>query len=362
MKHLRLFLFLLLGFNPIFLAAEKVPANHPYIQYFGRWDMSDPFHPRHSWPGVSVYVEFSGTSIGVNLRDNMNYYNIYIDGKFRRIFHGEQSGDADYSLASGLEEGKHSLRFSKRNISFDRIFSLGGFILDDQAVLLPAPPKPAQKIEFVGDSFTAAKGNEATQSEMPWEEKFPVTNIDLGFAPVIARHFQAQYHTTCRSGSGMICDWRGKPEFTIPMRFDRTLMEASEPKWNFQQWIPDLMVICLGLNDYSGLKDKDGKITAEKSALFRKGYREFLATIRGVYPGVTIIAVAAHEEWIHQNVRQVVEEEKAAAHTDIFYAQFDRFNGGYVADGHPTVATHQKIADQIIEVIHSTGKFAKTEP
>jgi len=26
-----------------------IPANHPYIQYSGRWDMSDSLHPRQSW-------------------------------------------------------------------------------------------------------------------------------------------------------------------------------------------------------------------------------------------------------------------------------------------------------------------------
>ncbi len=70
------------------------------------------------------------------------------------------------------------------------------------------------------------------------------------------------------------------------------------------------------------------------------------------------MAVAAHENWIRENVRRVVDEEKAESHDDIFYAQFDRFDGGYVANGHPTVETHQKIANQIINVIDSAGRFA----
>ncbi len=357
MKLFFLFFILLAGFSSLISASQKVPANHPDIQYTGRWDMADPLHPRHSWPGVSISVEFSGTSIGALLDDPVNYYNVYIDGKFQGIFHGDKVGEAAYTLASGLSEGKHILLFSKRNISFDRIFSFGGFLVEDGASLSPLPPKPSRKIEFVGDSFTAAEGNEATRQEMPWEEKFPVTNIDIGFAAMIARHFQAQYHTTCRSGSGMVCDWQGKTDFTIPRRFDRTLMEANEPKWDFKQWIPDMVVVCLGLNDFSGLKDKEGKISEEKSSLYRSGYHEFLATLRKVYPGVTMVAVAAHENWIRQNVHQVVNEEKAESHGDVFYAQFDRFEGGYVANGHPTVETHQKIANQIIEVIDSTGRF-----
>lgn len=118
-----------------------------------------------------------------------------------------------------------------------------------------------------------------------------------------------------------------------------------------------MVVVCLGLNDHSGLRDKDGKISEGKSAIFRKTYHDLLATIRSVYPNVRIVAVAAFPKWIQENVEQVVVEEKSAGRTDIWYAHFDEFNGGYVANGHPTVATHQKMADQIMESMESFNLF-----
>jgi hypothetical protein len=292
-----------------------IPANHPHIQYFGRWDLADSLHPRFSWPGVYVYAEFNGTRIGVRLADSTNYYNVYIDGKFHSIFHGTKSGEQDQMLADGLENTRHTFLFSRRNITFDEVYTFSGLILDDGAELLQPPPKPSRKIEFIGDSFTAAESNEATEQELPWEARFPVTNIDKGFAAIIARHFNAQYHTTCRSGSGVVGDWQGNLDKSIPTRFDRTLMDRSEPKWDFAQWIPDMVVICLGLNDHSGLRDKNGEISEEKSLLTATG-------------------------------RQ-----------DVYYAQFDHFENGYVANGHPTVATHQKMADQIIQSIESFNIF-----
>ena len=338
-------------------STHLIPANHPYIQYFGRWDMADSLHPRFSWPGVYVYAEFNGTRIGVRLADSTNYYNVYVDGKFHGIFHGAKSGEQDQMLADGLENTRHTFLFTRRNITFDEVYTFSGLILDDGAELLRPPPKPSRKIEFIGDSFTAAESNEATEQELPWEARFPVTNIDKGFAAIIARHFNAQYHTTCRSGSGMLCDWQGNLDTSIPRRFDRTLMDRSEPKWDFARWIPDMVVICLGLNDHSGLRDKNGEISEEKSLLFRKAYRDFLATIRKVYPEVKIVAVAAFPEWIRKNVKQVVEEETAVGGQDVYYAQFDHFENGYVANGHPTVATHQKMADQIIQSIESFNIF-----
>ncbi len=352
---------LMLGLHRMTYTASLIPANNPYIQYFGRWDMTDPLHPRFSWPGVYIQAEFSGTSIGVKLNDHTNYYNVYIDGHFRDVFHGSKAGEADYALASGLENSRHTLKFSRRNITLDEIYSFGGFILDNGAALLPPSTKPERKIEFVGDSFTAAESNEATAPQLPWEERFPVTNIDKGFAVLIAQHFNAQYTTTCRSGSGMVCDWQGKREGSIPIRFDRTLMDSSEPRWDFPRWVPNVVVICLGLNDRSGLKDSLGNISEANSGLFRKTYHEFVATVRSVYPQVKIVAVAAYAEWIRENVKQVVEEERDAGNEDIFYATFDEFPGGYVANGHPTVETHRKMADQLISQMESFELFAGSE-
>ena len=31
---------------------KNIPANDPNIQYYGRWDFSDPKAPTHSWGDV----------------------------------------------------------------------------------------------------------------------------------------------------------------------------------------------------------------------------------------------------------------------------------------------------------------------
>ena len=363
MKLLYLHPFLILpslvGLTGMTHSTNLIPANHPYIQYFGRWDASDSLHRRYSWPGVYLCTNFTGTSIGIRLNDSTNYYNVYVDGNLLKVFHGTQLGEKDYILAKGLENAKHTFLLSRRNITFGEIYTFSGLLLDSNATLLPPPPKPSRKIEFIGDSFTAAESNEATEQQLPWEARFPATNIDKGFAPIVARHFNAQYITTCRSGSGMVCDWQGNAAESIPKRFDRVYMDKSEPKWNFRQWIPDVVVICLGLNDHSGLRDKDGHVSKENSALFRTTYHHFLGTIRSVYPSVKIVAVAAFPEWIRTNVRQVVDEEESSGKQDIYYATFDEFPGGYVANGHPTVETHEKMASQIIEAMELFNLFTE---
>jgi hypothetical protein len=330
-----------------------IPANDRRIQIIGRWDNRDPLRLRHSWPGVSIAAGFSGTRILARMADGDNYYNVTIDGRFHSIFHGDRPGETDYLLAGGLPAGRHSLVLSKRNISFGPVPVFSGLLVEEGADLFEPPPLPVRKIEFIGDSFTAAEGNEATAAEMPWEAKKPVTNIDRGFAKLVGAHFAAQVHTTCRSGIGMVCDWRGDRETSMPKFFGRTLMESAEPAWDFSKWIPDLAVVCLGLNDLSGLRSPDGSISGENSALFRKIYGEFIATLRSVYPGVSILAVAAPPDWIRRNVRQVVDDEQKAGKADIFYAQFDDFPAGTVANGHPNAEWHAQIAGRIIAAMEA---------
>jgi len=334
-------------------ALRFVNASDSQIKYFGRWDLSDSSQALHSWPGVYLIVKFTGARLGIRIADDVNYYNVFIDDKLVKILHGNRPGATDYIIAENLNNGPHVLRLSKRNISFGKSFAFLGILIDKDAELLLPDRESGPKIEFIGDSFTAAEGNEAVLAEMPWEAKMPFTNLDAGFAALVAKHFKAQYHIICRSGMGMVCDWTGDRQIAMPEWYDRTLMESVEPKWDFRKWQPNLVVICLGLNDMSGLKNAAGTISGANSDLFKTRYRGFLGHIRSVYPNVKILLVAAHPDWIRQNVQQIVAAEKTAGRQDVFYSEFDYFPGGYVANGHPTVATHRKIAEQIIAAIAS---------
>lgn len=336
-----------------------IPANNPNIQYQGRWDFRDSLNPAYSWPGVAIKVDFNGSSIGVRMNDNNGYYNVTIDGKFYDVFRGDKAGTADYILADSLPKKHHSLRLSMRNFSFDTVYTFSGILIDDGARLFPPHIRQQKKIEFIGDSFTAAAGNEAKELTMAWPATFPVTNIDQGYAAMIARHYNADYHTICRSGIGMVCDWSGKMEISMPKFYDRTLMESSEPKWNFSSWQPDLVVLALGGNDFWGLSDRDSIISQKNSELFQKTYHSFLATLRRVYPGTKILAVAVYPDWVYKTIRQIVDDENSSGNNDVAYSQFDYFPDGYVCNGHPTITTHRKMANQIITAIDKLKIFSR---
>ncbi len=354
---LLLLLFLLFSILPSGIYSQTIiAADDPNIQYFGRWDFADPLAPTHSWPGVYIYVEFEGTSIGVKMNDNFDYYNVIIDDTILTVFHGTNSGISSYTLASGLPEGQHSILFVKRSETNWTKFSFNGFILDNGKTLLPPKEKPVRKIEFIGDSFTCASGNEWTDNSAPSNvEKY--TNIYEGFGSITARHFNAQYVLSGRSGYGLVLDYTGNYEGNLPDVFDRTVLIAENPKWDFEGWVPNLVVICLGLNDYSGFGGYSSTVAQDKTDLYKTRYHEFIAQIRDVYPGVKILTVAAHVEWIQNTVQKVVQEENESGNKDVFYTYFPYYNGGYVNNGHPNVETHHKIAERLIAAIDTINAW-----
>lgn len=325
---------------------EFSPAERA-VHYQGRWDRSNPARPRASWPGFSLSTGFTGTSIALRMDDGENYYNVDIDEKFHGVVQaGRREGVV--LLARDLSAGAHTLRLSRRNISFERPTTISGILLDEGGGLFAAEHEsPRMKIEFIGDSYTAAEGNEASAATLTWKRKMPVSDSDQGFAAMVARDCHADYVTVCRSGCGAVSDWQGLRTEQMVERYDRALMDVAQPAWDFSRWTPDLVVVCLGINDYAGLRQPDGKVSADNSAAFRGAYSSLLDKVRGHYPGAQILALAPHVPWAREQVNQVVRER---ADQRVHYGQFDEFAAEcYVADGHPTVATHRKIADQVMQ-------------
>jgi lysophospholipase L1-like esterase len=332
-----------------------IPASDTALSYSGRWDLRDPESPRASWPGFAVSTEFQGQSIYVRMKDPGNYFNVEIDGKHHRVIGGKRGGHATYQIAKNLGSGVHLIRLQRRNISFGDPTVIEGFIVDQQAQLTQPATSAKMRIEFIGDSFTAAEGNEARSSTLAWRKKFPVTNFASGYAAVLGRALNAEVTAICRSGSGVLTTWNGNRKHPMPERYGWTLMEDPEVAWHFDAPSPDLVVICLGLNDSSGLKEADGSVSPRAVSQFQTAYLQLIREVLRRHPQTKIVALAPFTPWLRESISHVVAKEKAHGNRQIHYAQFDYLEGGYVADGHPTVATHRKMAGQILDQFVSLG-------
>lgn len=345
-------------FSIIFMAiagtifsSTYIPADDSNIKYYGRWDFSNPKAPTHSWPGAYIKASFEGTSLGIRMADKYCYYNIFIDDLPVIIFKGTSRSMTDYSIIKDLKNGKHNVLIVKRNETTSGKYGFGGFILDDGKKLFVENEVAHKKIEFIGDSFTSSQGNEYNKEDKPEDDTY-ITNSYEGYASITSRYFNADYQITSRSGYGMAVDWIGNSEGNLPSLFDRTIIPLKEPKWNFDRFQPDLVVINLGLNDYSGFNGYGDKgVSKENTELFIKKYNDFVEEIKSVYPDAKILCVATHLTWTKNAIDEVIKMQNKNNFKEIYSVLLPAVPNGYVYGGHPTVETHHKFADILINTI-----------
>lgn len=74
------------------------------------------------------------------------------------------------------------------------------------------------------------------------------------YGPLIARAVNADFFVEAWSGKGMVRNY-GDPNITsvdpFPKYYPYTLATEWTQKWDFYAWVPDVIVINLGTNDYS---------------------------------------------------------------------------------------------------------------
>lgn len=332
-----------------------IPGSDPALHFSGRWDRTDPARPRASWPGFAVITDFQGRKISVRMTDSENYYNVEVDGKFVRVVGGKHGSHLTYLLADDLSAGVHRLRLQRRNINFEDPTVIEGFVVDAGARLTQPETSRRKRIEFIGDSYTVGEGNEAVSATLPWKDKYPVTNFAKSYASLLGKMLDADVTAVCRSGSGLVCNWKGDRTHPMSERYGWTLMESPEPAWAAGEAPPDLVIISLGLNDFSGMSKPGDVVSAADSADFRNAYRRLIGEIRARHPASRIVALAPFTTWAQAQISAVVDAEKAAGNNDVGFARFDKIPNGYVADGHPTVETHRKMAEQILNQLKELG-------
>jgi len=333
------------------VAVDRYYPDHPYIQYTGRIDFTNPKLPRFWQPGVYFTIRFSGSYCEVILNDeilwgkNHNYLEVIIDGKAARIQTRAKTDTLD--LGKGLSGGIHVLTVCKNteaNIGFLELVRIS------VRELLKPLSKPARKIEFIGNSITCGTG--ADLSEIPcgkgvWQDQH---NAYLSYGPVTARALNAQYHLSAVSGIGLMrscCNMN----IIMPHVFDKVSMRNDTINWDFNKYQPDVVTVCLGQND--GIQD---------STAFCTNYLSFLEQLRKYYPKAEIICLtspmadarlAAFMKKVLTTIVNTVNRNGDKKITRYFFSK--QYHNG--CDGHPDLAEHQQIAVELIAFVKKTMKW-----
>ena len=232
---------------------------------------------------------------------------------------------------------------------------------DKQGTISPTAASPL-KIEFIGDSITCGYG--VDDPDRNHHFKTSTEDNTKTYAYKTAQNLNADYSMVSVSGWGIISGYSGngakQASSQLPKYYDRlavswTNINGVDPravKWDFNTFVPDVIVINLGTNDATYTKGNSTKIDEYKEA-----YIEFLKDIRSKNPDAYIIcSLGMMGQDLCNAVEAVVKSySKLTGDTKVSYLKFANQSpkDGYAADWHPSEKTHEKAATLLTNTIKS---------
>jgi lysophospholipase L1-like esterase len=331
--------------------ATASPVSGSGALFIGRFDTSDAAGPKFAWSATTIKANFTGTGIAVNLKSTGdNWFNVIIDGVVGTPVNVASGTTMPVALAVGLASGSHTVELVRRTEAWVGEVQFLGFTVTDGQLLTP-PATAARRIEFIGDSITCGYGNEGTSQYQSFTTKNE--NAYLAYGSVAARALGADQITVAWSGKGVIRNYGGDTNEMMPELYPRILPYNSTLTWDAGQWLPQVVVINLGTNDFSvGVPDKEAFTTA---------YANFVQKIRSQYGDAHIYCAVGpmlngdNLASARDFVTTVVNQFASAGDAKVQLIEFAMQDGtlGYGEDWHPTVATHAQMAEQLVQQIQA---------
>ena len=328
-------------------------AGNSLIQYYGRIQKTNPDLPRFWSPGVYIKARFDGNTCSLFLNDQVlygnvhNYLEVIIDGKPYRF----QTKFASNKITlHGLSNSAHTITICKDTESGNGYLEFAGI---ECKRLLQLPAKPAEKIEFIGNSITCGFGDDTSEIGCGKGQWYDQHNAYMAYGPLTARALNAQWELTSVSGIGMIHSCCGM-KILMPQVYDKIDLRDDSIPYDFNDYVPDLITICLGQND--GIQD---------STAFCSAYIDFIKTVRRKYANTKIILLSSPmaddtlravlknyltsiQNYFHQNGDQPIYK----------YFFEKQYNHGCVS--HPDLKEHKEIAGLLIEFIKKNNLTGKS--
>lgn len=257
-------------------AMVDVLPGDPSIRTFGRTvkeaSSSDLLW---SWSASGASITFEGTACSVRMTARGSMYDVLVDGAPTEVLDLSASGDSLFELASGLAAGMHTVAVRQRTEASYSTTRFRGFRIDGTPGTAPAAS--ARRIEFYGNSITCGYGILDSEPTHPF--RIQTQDEALSYAALAADSLGAERHTICWSGRGVIQNYGGDTKNpTLPQMFGRVLASDTGLVWDFSRWIPQVVVVNLGTNDYSA----SGPLP--DSAKFFRTYRGFVDSLHARYP------------------------------------------------------------------------------
>jgi len=310
--------------------------------------------------GSSVEFLFSGDSAIVSLSGlagaaDHNYVVAELDGAYYGRFKISTSDPASFVFKAASDKERHELKIIRATEASNGVVVFHA--ARAEKIFVP-DAKSGPRIEFIGNSITAAMGADTTEISCGGGSKwYDQHNAYYSYAALTARALNAEYMLSAISGAGVYRNWNSDGP-AVPQQYESAYLRAdSIQRWNFDSWKPNIVTIALGTNDMS---PGDGKKTraAFDSARFISAYTDFIRTISAYYPESQIVLLTSpmmsgkRGQTLLSCLQQIrlkcMNERITADPLLIFEFREMKATG---CTGHPLIAEHRLMADQLISFL-----------
>lgn len=316
------------------------------------------------YSGAYIEFIFSGSRLLVRMLSEFVKENeicrmaVFIDGTSQLVFPLKE-GLHDYHVFDFHETRTVIVRLMKITEAQYASSAISALITDDSACIQPTDYSD-RRIEFIGDSITCGYGNEGTEDSV-----FSTADEDASksYAVLAAGCLQADFSLISFSGIGIISRYvepeamEPRTDILMPEIYPccdwylarRKNWELSE-KWDFDRFQPEIVVINLGTNDASYIRDDP-----DKKRRFIIKYAEFIYMVRRNHRNAEIICtIGVMEDRLNDAMKKAVScyKERTGDEKVVFFIQeMQCREDGYGTAMHPSVRTHEKMAEKLIRFI-----------
>lgn len=327
----------------------------PFFHYTGRIDFRDPRAPAFSYAGSYISTRFQGRSLAAIFDDLGDWWSekgnkvgVAIDGEEMKSFLLEKGKPGQrVEVARGLQYGVHDLVMAKLvgpgQGGSTLVFR--GLVLEEGKQLEEPAQRPTRRIEVYGDSVTEGESADCPEGTHDCGDG----NGWLSYANRLARILGAEIHNlgigglAVRNESGYYNDAHTGLEST----WDKVKPYNDVPEWNFASYTPTLVIMAMGVNDYS-----TGAL--EDQPAWKEAYLKIARAIsqkHGAQVPVlfTVAAIETNADKAYPCVQQVADQLRAEG----LWTDVCRFS--FRVSGHPNRVEHQAMAEELYQFIIERG-------
>ena len=340
------------------------PSDKAFL-YTGRIDFSDRDRPCFIFAGSSAAFRFRGTAFAVKLINRHccyhNYLGVVIDGAVQEKIEIPQHGvELTLTAAEGLADAEHEIVLYKCQDA-SHYFDFLGLYIEETAVLLPPPARPARRIECYGDSVSAGEVSEAVDyigRPDPEGHDGVYSNSWYSYAFFTARRLNAELHDIAQGGIALFDgtgyfhgpDYVGMESVWDRLRYCDYLGETTP--WDFSRYTPHVVIIAIGQND-ANPENYMGR-DAEKSARWKQHYKDFIRKLRAKYPDALFVlttTILCHDAAWDDAIDEAAQELADPKVVHFLYSA-----NGCGTPGHIRKPEAEKMAEELAAFLESFGE------